>query len=328
MRSSRLSHPLTRPLTRSLRRSLATTASASASAALPDSLVVAAAQLRPDRTLDATVREMERMLADAAGAGAQVLVLPEAATVGYSDDAGAKATAAALADAEDTLRAACRRHSIAAVIGTPHTSPDDGRCFNSAVLIDERGELIGRQHKMQLVPTDAGWSVPGERQHVFRVCGVPCAVIICHDKRYPELARLPVLAGARVLFYISAEAWHDDLPLPAPREPPWDAARLAREVGVYTAQTQARAVENRVWLVKSNVAGSRERPLEGSHGMSCVVDPTGVVVAECGMFDEEMVVHALQLADAHALYAQKSLLPEYAMARWWEEGVRSVVVHD
>ena len=87
------------------------------------------------------------------------------------------------------------------------TEPADGEGvgFNSAVVISPSGKVVGVQHKMQLVPTDDGWCRPGTSLNLFDVKGVLCSIIICHDKRYPELARLPVLAGARVILYLSAE---------------------------------------------------------------------------------------------------------------------------
>jgi predicted amidohydrolase len=137
--------------------------------------------------------------------------------------------------------------------------------------------------------------------------------------------RLPVLAGSRIVFYISAESYHDDLPLPAPRDGArWDTARLASEMGVYRAQAQARAVENRVWLVKSNWAGDWDEPTSGSHGESCIVDPTGVVRCEAGVYDEAVLCHELDLGEATALYAHKSLLPEYALSGWWKDALARV----
>ena len=59
--------------------------------------------------------------------------------------------------------------------------------------------------------------------------------------------------------------------------PEWSAERLEAELGVYRAQTQARAVENGVWLIKSNVSGCEEDPVQGSHGQSAVIDPTGMI---------------------------------------------------
>ena len=272
-------------------------------------LRVASTQLR-ERGMSASVARIADLIGKAARGGAQVVTFPEAALTGYGPEM--VASAGDVAAAEDDIRNVCRRHSIASIVG----SPRDGS--NSALVVNADGAVVCRQHKMQLVPTDLPWTKrAGDALHVFELFGCKCAVIICHDKRYPELVRLPVLAGARVIFYISAESWHDDLPLPAPRDPPWDGARLEREMGVYRAQAQARAVENRVWLVKSNFAGERDDPTQGSHGQSCVVDPTGIVVAEAGVYDETLVHHTLDLSKATALYADKSLLPEYALAGWW-----------
>ena len=284
-------------------------------------LTVATAQLRERRSVQETVERMTSFVAEAAARGAQVVVFPEAAITGYGPDCVASVSQDDVAAAEKSVREACRAHSIAAVVGTPLLG------FNSALVIAADGSEVCRQHKMQLVPTDLPWSQRGEMVHVFDICGVDCSVIICHDKRYPELVRLPVLAGSRCIFYISAESWHDDLPLPAPHGTPpvaWDAERLERELGVYRAQAQARAVENRVWLVKSNVAGNEEEPYRGSHGQSCIVDPTGMVVCEAGVYEEVLLTHTLDLDEATALYAEKSLLPEYALSGWWRAALQRV----
>ena len=77
-------------------------------------------------------------------------------------------------------------------------------------------------------------------------------------------------------------------------------------------------------MVKSNWAADRARPLRGSHGESCVVDPTGVVVRMAGVYDEALLCHTLELGEATALYAHKSLRPEYALSAWWREALARV----
>ena len=148
----------------------------------------------------------------------------------------------------------------------------------------------------------------------------PAQVIICHDKRYPELCRLPVLAGARVLFYISCETYHDDVALHAHDD--WAPERLDAELGVYRAQCQARAVENGVFVVKSNVAAGDR----GSHGMSAIFGPTGVVIEEAGLADENVLVADLDLAEATALYAAKSVRDGYAHKATWDGALGKVTV--
>lgn len=311
-------------------------------------LRVATAQFRPQQGgIEANVARMVLFLREAGEAGAQVVVFPEAAVTGYLPDVIARVSvppASELVEAERVLREGCAAAGVACVVGTPFvdSNSDDEqgeeqaaccRCYNSATFIDASGNVVGRQHKMQLVPPDVSWATPGTVSNVFEFCGVQCAAIICHDKRYPELTRLPVLCGARVIFYLSCEEWHDDLALLEPRIPAWSEERLRAEVGVYTAQSQARAVENRVFLVKSNVSGcatveSGTAASAGtSHGTSCVIDPTGIVLATCGERTEELVVADLNMGEATALYADKSLLDGYALSSWWREGMARVKVH-
>ena len=55
----------------------------------------------------------------------------------------------------------------------------------------KKGQIMGRQHKMQLVPPDLenGMETYGEGLSVFILNGTPISVIICHDNRFPELVR-------------------------------------------------------------------------------------------------------------------------------------------
>jgi predicted amidohydrolase len=125
------------------------------------------------------------------------------------------ATAEELREAERRIGEACAAAGVAAVVGTPYRAamaapgcggagagagagagslPLPPHCYyNSATAFDERGAVVGRQHKVQLVPTDS-WAAPGARLQVIWLRGVAVSIIICHDKRYPELVRLP---GAR-----------------------------------------------------------------------------------------------------------------------------------
>ena len=213
----------------------------------------------------------------------------------------------------------CKRFGIGCVLGIPNDQ-DQERTYNSAALIDRYGRILGYQDKMQLVPADVSWGNwgYGKMCNVFHMDGVPVGVMICHDKRFPEISRLMVLGGARILFYISCELWHDDISLLAEREPSWSNERLLEEIGVYRAQLQARAVENNVWIVKSNVARGR------SHGHSCIINPLGRIVSEAG-FEEEILISELDITEASAFYATKSFLKDYRMSDWWRHGVQEFV---
>ena len=197
-------------------RSFAATLSSRAEGGEPGGeLRVGAAQFTAAPCLSTNTSRIIASIREAGDAGIDLLAFAETATTGYFPETIATTRPEALHEAEGQIAEACGAAGVAAVVGTPFFSA--GRCFNSATVIDRRGSIVGRQHKLQLVPTD-DWAVAGEDQAVFWLAGIPLplSVIVCHDKRYPELVRLPVLAGARLIVYISHETWHDGETSPTP----------------------------------------------------------------------------------------------------------------
>ena len=83
--------------------------------------------------------------------------------LGYFPETIATISPDELVEAEAEIANACAVAGVATVVGTPHYT--NGRCFNSATVIDSSGRVVGRQHKLQLVPTD-DWAVAGEDMHV------------------------------------------------------------------------------------------------------------------------------------------------------------------
>jgi predicted amidohydrolase len=95
----------------------------------------------------------------------------------------------------------------------------------------------------------------------------------CYDLRFPEMFRLLLDAGARVVVTVAA----------------WPAARVAH----WTLLGQARAVENQSYLVACNTAGTHAGHAMG--GASQVVAPTGTVLATAGV-DQQVLSVDLDLA--------------------------------
>ena len=266
----------------------------------PASLRVAAVQMRSKPDLDANVTHTIALLEKCAADRADVAVFPECNVSGYFDDYVKKLTAKQLAKAEDDLCRACKRLGIWAVVGVPVR--EDGKLYNSAVVIDSGGKVRERYHKVQLAEA---WPDPGDHLSVFRVKGVPCSIIICHDERYPELVRLPVLAGARVIFYLSHES-------PITQE---------HKLAPYRAQIQARAVENSVFVAHANAPANADAT--GSHGQSRLIDPDGNLIKEASTFQEEVLIATLELKRAHAGNALRSV-SRGPLGDWWKDGVKRV----
>jgi len=179
------------------------------------------------------------------------------------------------------------------------------------------------------VPTDS-FARAGTQLFTFTLYDTICSIIICHDSRHPELVRLPVLKGAKIIFYLSFETYHDDGPVP----------RTEEALGCYRAQVQARAVENRVWVVHGNVAGTGDEATlsEGSHGCGRIVGPDGVVRAEAGTERKQglnentrekcfvdFVKCEIDPDLATALYAKESVQDGFFLAGWWRNGVEKFV---
>ncbi len=266
----------------------------------PRSLRVAAVQMRSRPDIDANVKHLVELLRRCAADKIDVAVFPECAVSGYFTGYIRKLSEKELRRAEGELCRACKELRLWAIVGMPVRQ--GGKLYNSAVVIDDTGAVRERYHKVQLAEP---WPEPGDHLSVFRVKGVPCSIIICHDERYPELVRLPVLAGARVIFYLSHES-------PLAQE---------HKLGPYRAQIQARAVENSVFVVHANAPANPDA--SGSHGQSRLIDPDGNLIGEAGFFQEEIVSASLDLRRAHAGNARRSLT-RGPLAGWWKKGVAHV----
>lgn len=278
-----------------------------AAEALPDSIRVAVVQMRSERDVAANVAKIRARLAECAKQGVQVVAFPECAVSTYYADFARTLDGETLEKAAVEIAAACREFSINAIVGTA-TKPE-GRFVNTALFINSRGEIVARHNKVHLVGGDTDWGCNSGSSvaPVVYFDGVPCSVFICHDSRYPELTRLPVLAGARVMFYIS----HEAAPVKETKMVP------------YRAQIMARAVENGVFIAHSNAPADDWRT--GSHGQSRLVAPDGNIIQEASMADEEVLIADFKLAEAVAENALRSLDIE-PIGAWWREAVRKVEV--
>lgn len=271
-------------------------------AGTPVALKVAAVQMRSSRNLAENLASITNSIQDCARRGVRVVVFPECALSGYFEDAATNLTATQLSGAVQQISTACQKAGVYGIIGTPWREGE--KLFNSALVIAPTGKVINRYDKIQLAER---WPDPGEQLSVFKVDGVPCSIIICHDERYPELVRLPVLAGAKVIFYISHES---DL-------------RSEQKLNPYRAQVQARAVENNVFVVHANAPANLDTT--GSHGQSRIIAPDGNVVQEATIFGEDVVIATLDPGKASRGNAMKSL-ERGPFQQWWREGMRRVRV--
>lgn len=144
---------------------------------------------------------------------------------------------------------------------------DDGRLFNTALLLDADGEIALEYRKMHVFgyqSLEAQLLTAGDQADVQPTQFARVGMTTCYDLRFPELYRVLTEKGAEFLLVPAA----------------WPAARLEH----WRLLTRARALENQAFLIACNAAGRQGEVDLAGH--SCVIDPWGRVVAEAGGGEE------------------------------------------
>jgi predicted amidohydrolase len=271
-------------------------------------LRVAAVQFRSSDDLADNLARTRQSLGEAAGQGVRIAAFPECSVSSYRAGVIEQFTDAELRDTETALADMCREIDIYGVFGIPYF--EDGDRYNGALVFGPEGGCVARYAKVQLA--GERWCLSGKRLIVFPIDDVLATVIICHDERYPELVRLPVLAGAQLVFYISCES----------------GVIEETKVDPYRAQIVARAEENTVFVVHANTPQVSHRNSDGtitleggcSHGQSRIIAPDGNLMQEASIFQEEMLVQSLDMSKAHRHIALRSVESDL-LADWWRSGI-------
>jgi N-carbamoylputrescine amidase len=261
-------------------------------------LQIAAAQLKFRETLPENVELICRFINEAARAGSDAVLFPECALTGYNVDFHGLARG----EVENGLKAvsqAAKTHRCHVLVGSPTFTR--GRRFNSLLGFDRQGRESFRHHKVHLTPRDAEFFTPGNAVALFRIDGVPCTAIICHERRFPELVRLPVMMGAQVVFHPNAGL---------------DALAVSKAKRGGHDGIAVRAFENQVFYVFANSVGPQGGGL-WSAGDSKMVAPGSQVLALANNRGE-MLIHArLDLSQAGRQYAREALRePKFLRAHW------------
>ena len=238
----------------------------------PGGETVAAVQMVSGADVGANLAAAARLIGQAAGRGARLVVLPENfALMGHTEH---DKLAHAEADGDGPLQAfladASREHGIWLVGGTlPIATADPGRIRAACLLFDDAGRRVSRYDKIHLFDVavaETGESyresetiAPGDGPPV--VADTPfgrLGLAVCYDLRFPELFRAMVDDGMELLA------------LPA-------AFTATTGRAHWEVLLRARAVENLCHVVASAQGGRHPGDRE-THGDSMVIDPWGRVL--------------------------------------------------
>jgi beta-ureidopropionase len=153
------------------------------------------------------------------------------------------------------VQAAAKSLGVHVVWGTYRRGPERGVVYNSAILIGPDGEIIGIYDKTHPAPWErrdgGGWAAVGTRADVFETALGNIGMIICYDGDFPELSRLLAVKGAEVIVRASA---------------------LQRSYDIWYITNAARAYDNHVYVVASNLVGPDALGNYG-FGHSMIVNP-------------------------------------------------------
>jgi N-carbamoylputrescine amidase len=290
-------------------------------------VTVAATQFACTWDAAANLRSAERVVREAAGRGAQIILLQELFETPYfciEQDARHFALATTLEDNPAVRRFADVARELGVVLPVSFFERAGQVCFNSIAIIDADGRVLGVYRKSH-IPNGPGYQEkhyfsPGDTG--FRVWSTRYGRIgvgICWDQWFPECARVMALMGAELLLYPTAIG----------SEPPPAPDIDSREHWQRTQQGHAAA--NVMPLIASNRWGV-ERSLQDPEGLylrfygsSFIADASGAKLAEAPQ-DADAVLTASFDLEALALqranwYVFRDRRPELYSALCTYDGV-------
>lgn len=159
----------------------------------------------PERNLDRAAR----MIAEAAGHGCDVVLLPETLDFAWTHPS-------ALAEAQpipgrysDRLCQEAVRHGVYVCAGLTERAPD-GRNYNAALLISPQGDILTKYHKINLLTVEQPYYAVGQTLNVVDTPLGKIGVNICADNFLDGLPIGHTLARMGAEFILSPSSWTVD----------------------------------------------------------------------------------------------------------------------
>jgi len=236
-------------------------------------LSVACVQLNTAGDVSANVAVAERLVREAAAAGARLIALPET-WVFKGRRAGILAGAEPLDGPSNAVMGGLAAEHGVFILAGSHYEPSarPGRVHNTSVLFAPDGGIAAVYRKIHLFDAVSGTTVYRESDELLagddmvtaRIetsegVAVTLGLSICYDLRFPELYRALAARGAEVLLVPSA---------------------FTHVTGAahWEVLLRARAIENGCFVVAPDQTGFH-LPDRRCYGHSMVVDPWGTVLA-------------------------------------------------
>jgi predicted amidohydrolase len=146
---------------------------------------------------------------------------------------------------EDVIALAAE-YKIWLIIGSHHYNKGCKKPTNCLYLINDKGQLVNRYDKRLLYSSEFDYYEAGDRQVIFKINGISCGLLICHEWRYPEVYRNYKHSGVELVFH----SWYDGYLSTDQYE------KEGRELGqLITGTVKGNAANNYLWISASNTSG-------------------------------------------------------------------------
>lgn len=219
---------------------------------------------------------------------ADIVAFPELFTTGYNRELLSHAELAEPLDDSPTVSrlSAAAAGARVAVTGTL-LERDGAAVYDTAIVIDSDGRLVGRYRKTHLYPAEQPYFSQGEGLLVTPVAdGLNLGLAICFEHAFPEIFTELALLGANLI-----------------------AIPSAVPVGfgyLLELRTRARAQDNQLFVVASNLVG-----FDGQTqwcGGSAIIGPRGEVLAVADAGSEAVLIADLDLDEIRRERQQEPVL--------------------
>lgn len=236
-------------------------------------------------TAEENRRRLAERIAEAAAAGAELVVLQELHDSLYfcqTESTDNFDLAEPVPGAATEFYGAVARRCGVVLVTSLFERRAAGLYHNTAVVFERDGSIAGRYRKMH-IPDDPAYYekfyfTPGDLG--FRPIRTSVGVLgvqVCWDQWYPEGARLMALHGAEILIYPTAIGW----------ESSDTVQEQSRQLNAWRTVQRGHAVANGLPVVAVNRCGHEDDPSGATRGIefwghSFVAGPQGEILAEAG----------------------------------------------
>ncbi|UWD50048.1 carbon-nitrogen hydrolase [Clostridioides difficile] len=224
------------------------------------------------------IEKAVEMIDDLGNQGADIICLPELFATGYNlEYLGGIKTLDLIREhnkyIEESMSEAAKRNNVYLISPYGTLEKDSTHVFNSAVIFDRQGNMMGEYCKNHLWSLEAVYFKAGEKIDVYDADFGKFGVMICYDAGFPEVARELMLKGSEIIFIPSAWRIQD--------EDMWDL------------NVSQRALENTVYTVGVNLVSNDPNLI--LFGKSKICNPRGTIISQLDTYREKYILAEIDL---------------------------------